>query len=144
MAVKRTRFLCIRVTDGEYQQPLERCNGRQLAVWMRGNLVSCGARRGRYGRRPSIRFAARQLPDGTTSTRSPEINGGSWSGADCPVRAAHIADAELERLRHAVLEKADDDSAASSARARRQSRAGGLSAGKDRQRDGAIVLQGKP
>ncbi len=34
MAVKRTRFR-YPVTDGVYQQLLERCNGRQLAVWMR-------------------------------------------------------------------------------------------------------------
>ncbi len=37
MAVKRTRFLGIR-DRWEYQQLLERCNGRQLAVWDAGNL----------------------------------------------------------------------------------------------------------
>ncbi len=61
MAVKRTRFLGIRVTDGEYQQLLERCNGRQLAVLD----TRCGCR-------PSIRFCCASLPGwGTTSTRSP-------------------------------------------------------------------------
>ncbi|MBK2817971.1 plasmid mobilization relaxosome protein MobC, partial [Klebsiella pneumoniae] len=35
MAVKRTRFLGIRVPDWEYQQLLERFNARRLAVWMR-------------------------------------------------------------------------------------------------------------
>ncbi|PHZ63610.1 MobC family plasmid mobilization relaxosome protein, partial [Klebsiella pneumoniae] len=40
-----------------------------------------------------------------------KINGGQWSGADrVQVVAALMAiDAELERLRHAVLEKGADD-----------------------------------
>ncbi|MBL2068659.1 plasmid mobilization relaxosome protein MobC, partial [Klebsiella pneumoniae] len=52
MAVKRTRFLGIRVTDGEYQQLLERCNGRQLAVWMRETCLD--TRPARSLRLPSI------------------------------------------------------------------------------------------
>ncbi len=71
MAVKRTRFLGIRVTE-EYQQLLERCNGRQLAVWMREPCLD--TRPARSLRLPSIDpvLLLPSLPGwGTTSTRSP-------------------------------------------------------------------------
>ena len=33
--MKRERMLTIRVTDDEHARLLERCEGKQLAVWMR-------------------------------------------------------------------------------------------------------------
>ncbi|GAA2726485.1 MobC family plasmid mobilization relaxosome protein [Streptomyces luteosporeus] len=112
MAVKRTRFLGIRVTDGEYQQLLERCNGRQLAVWMRETCLD--TRPARSLRLPSIDpVLLRQLAGmgNNLNQIARKINGGQWSGADrVQVVAALVAiDAELERLRHAVLEKGADD-----------------------------------
>ncbi|MDG2870744.1 MobC family plasmid mobilization relaxosome protein [Vibrio parahaemolyticus] len=112
MAVKRTRFLGIRVTDGEYQQLLERCHGRQLAVWMRETCLD--TRPARSLRLPSIDpVLLRQLAGmgNNLNQIARQINGGQWSGADrVQVVAALMAiDAELERLRHAVLEKGADD-----------------------------------
>ncbi len=111
MAVKRTRFLGIRVTDGEHQQLLERCNGRQLAVdagnlsrYAPGAVVAAAVHRSG--------LAAPACRDGNNLNQiARKINGGQWSGADrVQVVAALMAiDAELERLRHAVLEKGADD-----------------------------------
>lgn len=112
MAVKRTRFLGVRVTDAEYQQLLERCDGRQLAVWMRETCLD--TRRARSLRLPSIDpVLLRQLAGmgNNLNQIARKINGGQWSGADrVQVVAALMAiDAGLERLRHAVLEKGADD-----------------------------------
>lgn len=112
MAVKRTRFLGIRVTDAEYQQLLERCDGRQLAAWMRETCLD--TRRARSSRLPSIDpVLLRQLAGmgNNLNQIARKINGGQWSGADrVHVVAALMAiDAGLERLRHTVQENGSDD-----------------------------------
>lgn len=38
--MKRERMLTIRVTDDEHARLLERCEGKQLAVWMRRDQSS--------------------------------------------------------------------------------------------------------
>ncbi len=78
-----------------------------------GKPVSIRARRGRCGCRPSIRFCCASFAGmgNNLNQIARKINGGQWSGADrVQVVAALMAiDAELERLRHAVLEKGADD-----------------------------------
>lgn len=112
MAVKRTRFLGIRVTDTEYQQLLERCDGRQLAAWMRQTCLD--TRPARSSRLPSIDpVLLRQLAGmgNNLNQIARKINGGQWAGADrVQVVAALMAiDAGLERLRHTVRENSGDD-----------------------------------
>ena len=112
MAVKRTRFLGVRVTDAEYQQLLERCDGRQLAAWMRETCLD--TRPARSSRLPSIDpVLLRQLAGmgNNLNQIARKINGGQWSGADrVQVVAALMAiDAGLERLRHTVRENGGDD-----------------------------------
>lgn len=112
MAIKRTRFLGVRVTDAEYQQLLERCDGRQLAAWMRETCLD--TRPARSSRLPSIDPALlRQLAGmgNNLNQIARKINGGQWSGADrVQVVAALMAiDAGLERLRHRVRENGGDD-----------------------------------
>ena len=83
LADKRSKMLTMWVTEDEHRRLLERCDGKQLAAWMRNNLNQI----------------ARQ------------VNAGGSSGLDrVQVVAALMAiDAGLERLRHAVLEKGADD-----------------------------------
>lgn len=112
MTVKRTRFLGVRVTDVEYQQLLERCDGRQLAAWMRQTCLD--TRPARSSRLPSIDpVLLRQLAGmgNNLNQIARKINGGQWSGADrVQVVAALMAiDAGLERLRHTVRENGSDD-----------------------------------
>ena len=112
MTVKRTRFLGIRVTDAEYQQLLERCDGRQLAAWMRQTCLD--TRPARSSRLPSIDpVLLRQLAGmgNNLNQIARKINGGQWSGADrVQVVAALMAiDAGLERLRQSVRENGGDD-----------------------------------
>ena len=40
--MKRERMLTIRVTDDEHARLLERCEGKQLAVWMRRGCLGGG------------------------------------------------------------------------------------------------------
>ena len=112
MAVKRTRFLGVRVTEQEYQQLQERCDGRQLAAWMRQTCLD--ARPARSSRLPSIDpVLLRQLAGmgNNLNQIARKINGGQWSGADrVQVVAALMAiDAGLERLRHTVRENGGVD-----------------------------------
>lgn len=112
MADKRTRFLGIRVTDEEYAKLLERCEGRQLAAWMRQTCLD--EKPARAGKLPTIAPALlRQLAGmgNNLNQTARKINSGAWSGHDrVQVVAALMAiDAGLERLRRAVLEKGRDD-----------------------------------
>ncbi|MDR8248209.1 MobC family plasmid mobilization relaxosome protein, partial [Acinetobacter baumannii] len=66
-----------------YQQLLERCNGRQLAVWMRETCLD--TRPARSLRLPSIDpVLLRQLAGmgNNLNQIARKINGGQWSGAD--------------------------------------------------------------
>lgn len=112
MAIKRTRFLGVRVTDAEYLQLLDRCDGRQLAAWMRETCLD--TRPARSSRLPSIDPALlRQLAGmgNNLNQIARKINGGQWSGSDrVQVVAALMAiDAGLEQLRHTVRENGGDD-----------------------------------
>ena len=50
--MKRERMLTIRVTDDEHARLLERCEGKQLAVWMR--RVCLGEPVARSGKLPTL------------------------------------------------------------------------------------------
>lgn len=112
MVVKRTRFLGIRVTDAEYQQLLERCDGRQLAAWMRETCLD--TRRARSSRLPSIDpLLLRQLAGmgNNLNQIARKVNGSAWSGSDrVQIVAALMAiDAGLEQLRHTVRQSGGGD-----------------------------------
>ncbi len=82
MAVKRTAFLGIRSDRWEYQQLLERCNGRQLAG-VDGKPVSIRARRGRCGAvHRSVLLRQLAGMGEQPQPNRPKNNGGQWSGAD--------------------------------------------------------------
>lgn len=112
MADKRTRFLGIRVTDEEYAKLLERCEGRQLAAWMRQTCLD--EKPSRAGKLPSLSPALlRQLAGmgNNLNQIARKVNAGDRSSHDrVQIVAALMAiDDGLERLRQAVLEKGADD-----------------------------------
>lgn len=112
MADKRSKMLTMWVTEDEHRRLLERCDGKQLAVWMRQTCLH--EKPARAGKLPSISPALlRQLAGmgNNLNQIARQVNGGSGSGHDrVQVVAALMAiDAGLERLRHAVLEKGADD-----------------------------------
>ncbi|EAO0677884.1 MobC family plasmid mobilization relaxosome protein [Salmonella enterica] len=112
MSTKRDRMLTMRVTEQEHQQLLDRCDGRQLAAWMRETCLD--TRPARSSRLPSIDpVLLRQLAGmgNNLNQIARKVNGGQWSGADrVQVVAALMAiDAGLERLRHTVRESGSDD-----------------------------------
>ncbi|MFV4769242.1 MobC family plasmid mobilization relaxosome protein [Citrobacter portucalensis] len=105
-------MLTMRVTEQEHQQLLDRCDGRQLAAWMRETCLD--TRPARSSRLPSIDpVLLRQLAGmgNNLNQIARKVNGGQWSGADrVQVVAALMAiDAGLERLRHTVRESGGDD-----------------------------------
>lgn len=113
MSTKRTKMLTLWVTEDEHRRLLERCDGKQLAAWMRQTCLD--EKPTRAGKLPSLAPALlRQLAGmgNNLNQTARKINSGAWSGHDrVQVVAALMAiDAGLERLRHAVLEKgrADD------------------------------------
>ncbi|WP_416337403.1 MobC family plasmid mobilization relaxosome protein [Kluyvera ascorbata] len=112
MSKKRDKMLTMWVTQDEHQQLLERCDGKQLAAWMRQTCLD--TRPARSSRLPSIDpVLQRQLAGmgNNLNQIARKINGGQWSGADrVQVVAALMAiDAGLERLRHTVRENGADD-----------------------------------
>ena len=112
MSTKRDKMLTMWVTQDEHRLLQERCDGRQLATWMR--QLCLDARPARSSRLPSIDpVLLRQLAGmgNNLNQIARKMNGGHWSGADrVQVIAALMAiDAGLERLRHSVLERGDDD-----------------------------------
>ncbi|HHO0151186.1 TPA: MobC family plasmid mobilization relaxosome protein [Enterobacter asburiae] len=105
-------MLTMWVTQDEHQQLLERCDGKQLAAWMRQTCL--GTRPARSSRLPSIDPALlRQLAGmgNNLNQIARKVNGGQWSGADrVQVVAMLMAiDAGLERLRSAVRENGSGD-----------------------------------
>ncbi len=136
------------VTEDEHRRLLERCDGKQLAAWMRQTCLD--EKPARAGKLPSISPALlRQLAGmgNNLNQIARQVNAGGGSGIDrVQVIASLMAiDAGLERLRHAVLEKGLTMIVKFHPRGR-GSGAGPVDylLGKDRQRDGATVLQGKP
>ena len=115
--MKRERMLTIRVTDDEHARLLERCEGKQLAVWMR--RVCLGEPVARSGKLPTLAPPLlRQLAaiGNNLNQTARKVNSGQWSSGDrVQVVAALMAIGdELRRLRLAVREQgARDDSSAS-------------------------------
>ncbi len=112
MADKRSKMLTMWVTEDEHRRLLERCEGKQLAAWMRQTCLD--EKPARAGKLPSISPALlRQLAGmGNNLNRlparlTPVVEADTTA---CRFVAALMAiDAGLERLRHAVLEKGADD-----------------------------------
>lgn len=70
MADKRSKMLTMWVTEDEHRRLLERCDGKQLAAWMRQTCLD--EKPARAGKLPSLSPALLSLPAwGTTSTRLP-------------------------------------------------------------------------
>ncbi|WP_270371012.1 MobC family plasmid mobilization relaxosome protein [Escherichia coli] len=96
-------MLTIRVTDDEHARLLERCEGKQLAVWMR--RVCLGE--------PVAPPLLRQLAaiGNNLNQTARKVNSGQWSSGDrVQVLAALMAiGEELRRLRLAVREQGARD-----------------------------------
>ncbi|OIN30487.1 mobilization protein [Salmonella enterica subsp. enterica serovar Sarajane] len=112
MMMKRNKMLTMWVTEDEHARLRERCNGKQLAAWMRQTCL--GEKPARAGKLPSISPALlRQLAGmgNNLNQIARKVNAGGCNGHDrVQVVAALMAiDAGLERLRHAVIEKGRDD-----------------------------------
>ncbi|MCQ1635622.1 MobC family plasmid mobilization relaxosome protein [Escherichia coli] len=105
-------MLTIRVTDDEHERLLERCEGKQLAAWMRA--VCLGERPARSGKLPTLsppllrQFAS---VGNNLNQIARKINSGQWSGYDrVEVVAALMAiENELRQLRQAVMEQEQRD-----------------------------------
>ncbi|EFS3956389.1 plasmid mobilization relaxosome protein MobC [Shigella flexneri] len=105
-------MLTIRVTDDEHARLLERCEGKQLAVWMR--RVCLGEPVARSGRLPTLAPPLlRQLATigNNLNQAARKVNSGQWSSGDrVQVVAALMAIGdELRRLRLAVREQGTRD-----------------------------------
>ncbi len=104
-------MLTMWVTEDEHRRLLERCDGKQLAAWMRqtcldetrprrqASLALAGAASSACRHEDNLNQIARQVNAG----------GGSRHDRVQVVAALMAIDAGLERLRHAVLEKGADD-----------------------------------
>lgn len=81
--MKRERMLTIRVTDDEHARLLERCEGKQLAVWMR--RVCLGEPVARSGKLPTLAPPLlRQLAaiGNNLNQTARKVNSGQWSSGD--------------------------------------------------------------
>lgn len=105
---KRSKMLTMWVNEDEHRRLLARCDGKQLAAWMRQTCLN--EKPARAGKLPSLSPALlRQLAGmgNNLNQIAKRIHTSGTSGHDrVQVVAALMAiDAGLERLRHAVLEK---------------------------------------
>ncbi|EEJ9033730.1 MobC family plasmid mobilization relaxosome protein [Salmonella enterica subsp. enterica serovar Oslo] len=112
MSEKRTKMLTLWVTEDEHRRLLVRCDGKQLAAWIRQTCLE--EKPARTGKLPTLAPALlRQLAGmgNNLNQIARRVNAGGGSGHDrVQVVAALMAiDVGLERLRHAVLEKRRDD-----------------------------------
>ncbi|UXF43683.1 MobC family plasmid mobilization relaxosome protein (plasmid) [Shigella sonnei] len=102
-------MLTIRVTDDEHARLLERCEGKQLAVWMR--RVCLGVRSSDTG---TAAVASVRLVGNNLNQTARKVNSGQWSSGDrVQVVAALMAiGRELSELRDEVRREqgARDDS----------------------------------
>ncbi len=81
--MKRERMLTIRVTDDEHARLLERCEGKQLAVWMRRVCLSEPV--ARSGKLPTLAPPLlRQLAaiGNNLNQTARKVNSGQWSSGD--------------------------------------------------------------
>lgn len=98
------------VTEDEHRRLLERCDGKQLAAWMRQTCL--GEKPARAGKLPSISPALlRQLAGmgNNLNQIARQVNAGGGHDSVQVIAALMAIDAGLERLRNAVLEKGADD-----------------------------------
>ncbi|WP_198404476.1 MobC family plasmid mobilization relaxosome protein [Serratia sp. BW106] len=105
-------MLTMWVTAAEHRGLLARSGGKPLAAWMRQTCL--GEKPARAGKLPSLSpVLLRQLAGmgNNLNQIARKVNAGHGSGHDRvqAVAALMAIDAGLERLRHAVLEKAGDD-----------------------------------
>ncbi|EJB6034731.1 MobC family plasmid mobilization relaxosome protein [Salmonella enterica subsp. enterica serovar 4,5,12:i:-] len=105
-------MLTMWVTEDEHRRLLERCDGKQLAAWMRQTCLD--EKPAHAGKLTKQRRRERGKLAGMGNNLNQiarQVNAGGGSGHDrVQVVAALMAiDAGLERLRHAVLEKGADD-----------------------------------
>ncbi|WP_064203876.1 MobC family plasmid mobilization relaxosome protein [Shigella flexneri] len=105
-------MLTIRVTDDEHARLLERCEGKQLAVWMRRVcLGEPGARSGGVpAPAPPLLRQLAALGDNLNQAAR-KVNSGQWSSGDRVqgVAALMAIGDELRRLRLAVREQGTRD-----------------------------------
>lgn len=110
LAEKRNKMLTMWVTDDEHRRLLERCDGKQLASWMRQTCLD--EKPARIGKLPSVSpVLLRQLAGmgNNLNQIARKVNAGTGHDRVQIVAALMAIDAGLERLRHAVLEKEPDD-----------------------------------
>jgi len=112
LSEKRNNMLTMWVTEDEHRRLLERCDGKQLAAWIRQTCLD--EKPARAGKLPSIAPALlRQLAGmgNNLNQIARQVNAGGGTGhARVQVVAALMAiDAGLEQLREAVLAKGPDD-----------------------------------
>jgi hypothetical protein len=105
---KRSKMLTMWVTEDEHRRLLERCDGKQLAAWMRQTCLD--EKPARAGKLPSLSPALLRQFAGMGNNLNQiarHVNAGGANGHDrVQIVAALMAiDAGLEQLRHAVLEK---------------------------------------
>ena len=96
--MKRERMLTIRVTDDEHARLLERCEGKQLAVWMR--RVCLGEPVARSGKLPTLAPPLlRQLAaiGNNLNQTARKVNSGQWSSGD-PGSGGGRTDGHRERV----------------------------------------------
>ncbi len=105
--MKRERMLTIRVTDDEHARLLERCEGKQLAVWMR--RVCLGEPVARSGKLPTLAPPLlRQLAaiGNNLNQTARKVNSGQWSSGD-RVQALTEAGLEVVRVTRSSISIAD-------------------------------------
>ncbi len=81
--VKRERMLTIRVTDEEHARLLARCEGKQLASWMRKVCLGHRHRKRQVFRTPAPPLLRQFASVGNNLNQiARKINSGQWSGHD--------------------------------------------------------------
>lgn len=108
MSGKRSKMLTMWVTEDEHRRLLERCEGKQLAAWMRQTCLD--EKPASAGKLPSISPALlRQLAGmgNNLNQIARQVNSAGGDGHDRVqiVAALMSIDAGLEQLRQAVIEK---------------------------------------
>ena len=113
MAEKRSKMLTMWVTEDEHRRLLERCQGKQLAAWIRQTCLD--ERPARIGKLPSLSPALlRQLAGmgNNLNQIARRVNAGNGTGYDKfqIISALLAVESGLDALREAVLqENCSDD-----------------------------------
>lgn len=108
--MKRNKMLTMWVTEDEHRRLIARCDGKQLAAWMRQTCLD--EKPARTGKLPTLAPALlRQLAGmgNNLNQIARKVNAGTGHDQVQIVAALMAIDAGLERLWHTVLEKGCDD-----------------------------------